>query len=614
MMKVKRKIEMKQYSKTKVIFTYVMGMILLIFVFHLSFTALENYLLGSSAVMKNYEFSKLLSDIDRLQKDAEISQLGYLLINKKKYLAPYDRVQNTIWDKVQTLKTEVPHQSTQIEGYEQALKKKMDYIQESVNKRDEGFVEPLQILFTGIGRETSQDLEEKYSLLLEKVKDDLENSYQTAKAAADQTRTILVEGTAIAMLLFSLAMWGIFRDIKHRQKYEEDLIEAQAQALKMSEFKSQFLTMMSHEIRTPLNSIIGTAELLEDTPLTEQQKSFTGTFRRAGDVLLKIINDILDLSKIESGQMELELMPCRLQDLLDDVGNIMAPRAIKKNIELKILNSFSPNTIIQVDGNRLQQVFINLVGNAIKFTEAGSVTIEVTQTKPGTIQFDIVDTGIGIPQDKLEHIFLPFQQAEASTSRKYGGTGLGLSISKKIIELMRGEIIVESQIQRGSVFRLIIPTLFSQSIMVSRSQENSIDLSVYAGKRILIVDDVKDNRDLISHFLQPFSLHLVMQDNGLQAVKIFEVEKFDLIFMDAQMPVMDGFDAVEKIRKIERDRGDARTPIIALTAQAYKEERETFLNAGCDYYLSKPFKKAQLFALVAQAFQNKKGQGSSLAS
>ncbi|MBS0149520.1 MAG: PAS domain S-box protein [Nitrospira sp.] len=555
---------------------------------------------------------------------------------------------------------------------------------------------------------------------------------------------------------------GITRDLTERKDAEAklelaafeadcrsiELIEVHKQAVAATKAKSEFLASMSHEIRTPMNAIVGMADLLQETSLTTTQQEYVGRFSRAATSLLDLINNILDISKIEAGHLELESVAFNIHDLTDEIAELMAVRAQANQLELGAFVHPDVPTLVSGDPTRLRQILVNLIGNAIKFTEHGEVVIRIEPdtTMPETLRCSVRDTGIGISADKLDSIFESFSQVDSSTTRKYGGSGLGLSISKYLVELMGGRLAVESHTGIGSVFsftlrlpkapasaaasplpsldlrkrrlllvdntetnRMIVrehlksfgptiveasdgptaldlfdeavqrgmpfdlaildyhmpkmdgltlaqairervggaslPLILSASDLREQASQCARDLGItaYVYKpicrkrlleslavalnqgpvrpaqsesdlpstpsslspyRILLVEDLEDNRDVIALFLNGTACRLDMAENGAVALQKFQTGTYDLIFMDIQMPVMDGIQATAAIRQWEREHQRRPTPIVALTANAFKEEADRSLRAGCTAHVTKPVKKATVLATIAKYGNN----------
>ena len=541
-------------------------------------------------------------------------------------------------------------------------------------------------------------------------------------------------GVGVTLLLVALARAKELqaRELEARNRVIEeqvkqqtrDLAEARDQALEASRVKSDFLASMSHEIRTPLNAIIGMAELLSESKLTREQGEYVGVFKNAGEALLSLVNDILDLSKIEAGQLSLEAIDFNLVEIVEQAVDIYALKADAKGIELVSNISKDVPLVGRGDPERLRQIILNLIGNAIKFTEEGQIITCVGKTDATadglSLHFEVRDSGIGIPASKLDAIFSSFTQVDSSTTRKYGGTGLGLTISKRLVEMMGGRIWVESAEGEGSVFQFdvtlqlgersvtspgalnpaissvlvvednvhtgaMLCDLFSAqdvtAVAVDNAEdalaavqgpdssgtrcdlllleadlqgENSVELlhkirtangvmpavfmlrpsalpatsyvvkpvkrnqlaeavaeacsvaaapaaeqpavqvSTANAARILLVEDNPDNRMLIKAYLKKQPYQITEVENGAEAVEHFKASAFDLVLMDVQMPVMDGYAATRAIRDWERENERAATPVIALTANAIKEDMDKTRAAGCDDHLTKPIKKQTL--------------------
>ena len=420
---------------------------------------------------------------------------------------------------------------------------------------------------------------------------------------SDLSRTIPKAGGDLGEVVDSIN--AMAADILKAQDDHKALLLAEASNLAQRDF----LARMSHEIRTPMNGVLGMTQLAQNAKTEAQRMEYLGKIHASASLLLGIINDILDISKIEAGRMEIEAHAFRFMETIDNIRDLMTPRTDEKNLALVISVEDSVPEMVVGDSLRISQILFNIVGNAVKFTQEGSVTLRVSaQEAPENqlqLNFAVEDTGIGMDDQQQQAVFKSFTQADSSTARKFGGSGLGLSISKALIELMGGEISVTSTPNKGSTFRY---TIFAESYEGGGEEEldeqgAAAPFQSYEGFTVLLVEDNEINQEIAKAILEDMGLTVDIANDGREGVAAFEAKKYDLIFMDIRMPVMDGIEATQEIREIERRSvtfGDTppHTPIIAITANVMQADRDATSAVGMDGHISKPIVLEELCAIL----------------
>ncbi|MCE6987643.1 ATP-binding protein [Dyadobacter sp. CY323] len=399
----------------------------------------------------------------------------------------------------------------------------------------------------------------------------------------------------------------VFRDITERANYEATLEKARTLAEKSVRVKDIFLSNVSHEIRTPLNAIIGFTNLLVGEVKDPKSVEYVGYIQYASKNLLELINDILDFSKIEAGQIHLENTDISMKELVDSISAIINQRATEKGIGYRSYLQEGVPGFVESDKLRLTQILLNVCGNAVKFTEKGEVTLSVTPVSEVVngiqlIRFEVRDTGIGIPKEKITDVFDRFVQATESTTRIFGGTGLGLSIVKSLVQLFDGTLQLESEIGKGSIFTIDLPLKVVEHIVPEEDLEKPIDLiASVQSLRVLAAEDNLLNQKLLQAIFERFNVSLKIVNNGQEAINELKSGTYDLILMDIQMPIMDGYTAIREIRSSV----SKTIPIITMTAHAMVGEKEECLSIGANSYISKPFKESELLYTIAHLGNNK---------
>ena len=515
------------------------------------------------------------------------------------------------------------HEDIQDQQFDSVTTKSNDKVllpsNRDLNSRDIGR------MITKIGQERTQNIkavkEQELALTIrdnalmqkiQKVADGIEarekrlslSRAESAEKATDKAIDLITITLIAALVFFAVLLFIIFNDISRNQKNKEKLRKAKEKAEKLAKVKEEFLSNMSHEIRTPLNSIIGYTEQLEGTPLLQEQKKYLSSIHHSGNHLLRIINDILDYAKLESGKLSLESIGFSVNQTIIEVIESFENQLKKKKLDIYHEVSDDVPEVVIGDPVRFKQILINLISNAIKFTSKGAIAVKLKAGKADNgitrLVLAISDSGIGIPQEKINSIFKDFAQVDSSTTRKYGGTGLGLSIVKKIVEMHDGTISVESEEGKGTTFFIELNYKIGSKEDIKEVQKTvPIQYDLLAGKKIMAVDDQEYNLELINVIFNKWKINGATFTSAQDAIRAFEREHYDLILMDVQMPEMSGLEATEKIRSIEMN-GDKKIPIIALTAAASKEEADQCLQAGMDGYVLKPFTQIELYTKLIE--------------
>jgi len=482
----------------------------------------------------------------------------------------------------------------------------------------------LREFLPGIETAPEVDLVEHFPLL-EAFLPEAEEAWQAVdkrRACSDLWSEVLASGGEIHLQAWAFKITGrpfllieaadtLYRERQQVLQYAHEtalqydtIARLNREVQRATQAKSDFLATMSHEIRTPMNAILGMADVLAETSLTTDQRRCVDIFQRAASNLLDLLNDVLDTSKIEAGQLVLETVAFELRDVVSQAVELAGVRAAAKG--LRIEHEIMPTVPSWLSGDptRLQQVLINLLGNSTKFTEKGRLVLRVALNPDGrgpkSLIFALSDTGIGIPKEQLPKIFESFAQADSSTTRRYGGTGLGLTICKRLVEAMGGRIWVESTVGVGSTFYFTAEFGVAAAAAAQSSTAAAVSATPAETLRILVADDSEDNRTVIREYLKKLPYVIDYVEDGASALERLQTGRYDLALMDVHMPLMDGYAAVRAFREYERDQNHQALPVLALTADAFKDAVDRSLAAGFTMHLAKPIRKSTLLEAIAR--------------
>lgn len=563
---------------------------------------IDNVIASQQELLKSTTLSTEVESIKSSVSFFESKMTGYVLTGNDTLLENNEKYLTDIVSKFKELKKLSPDkdQVASIDRLVSLLNDEIQFSDEVIFQYDLNPEKAVNLLKKGKGRYLMTEIIKEFGKINDIEKTKFEEIIHRNKRASELVVRMDTSAYVFAVLLVSLCIWFLFRDINKREKLEKELVETKKRVEEASVIKEQFMANMSHEIRTPMNAIIGFNDRLIKTKLNDEQQEYVAAVKTSGENLLTIINDILDFSKIEAGMVTIEHIRFNLHELLQNVYKLFFLKAKEKNISLRLHYPKDIPEFLMGDPTRLTQILINLVGNALKFTGQGNIDITVEVIKDdiqnATVQFKVKDTGIGILEEKISEVFERFTQAESDTSRIFGGTGLGLSIVKKLVELQSGTITVESIKEEGSLFKFTIPYKKAPVVATTiKTPPEKIHHAVTNDKiKILIVEDNLLNQKLAAFMLTDFGYAFDICGNGKLAVDKLEQDVYDLVLMDIQMPEMDGYEATGVIRKKLK----LNIPIVAMTAHAMPGEKDKCLGFGMTDYISKPIKETDLHNLI----------------
>ena len=580
----------------RAVVVFTAGLCLLFIIGLVSFVSLNTYHQLNDKRTQSRETIEALDGLLAILIDTENGERGYFATGEEKFLEPFQVSQEKLEKQIERIRNLVRADAEQSDAFSKlspVLRHRMDVSIKNIEARLNGDTSRERELEA---HSQGKEIMDRARALITQMKTE-ENRQLTETTAASDRRASLVQwatviGTSVSFMAVLMAFYITNLDTIRRNRLAKELQTARQKAIEASKMKSAFLANMSHEIRTPMNGVIGLSEMLLRTSLANEQRKYVDSIRRSAVSLLSIINGILDLSKIESGKFELESTYFELAHVIEEAMSTVKYAAEGKKVALEINRAEDVPQAYMGDPLRIRQVLINLLNNAVKFSEKGTVRVGVRfvpkENSKGEIEIEIHDEGIGMSEDTRSRLFTAFNQGDQSTTRRYGGTGLGLSITKELVTLMRGHIEVQSELGKGSTFRLTIP--LEQVALIrqrSASDERPLRAPTQEKLRVLVAEDNDINREVINSMLTALGHTAEYVAHGRDAVTAMKKGGFDLVFMDCHMPEMDGFEATRLIRQIPGDEA-ANVPIIAITASAVKGDLEQCILCGMNDYISKP--------------------------
>lgn len=574
----------------------------------------------NESVERRVEVRTLAIDWEKLVsmlKDAETGQRGFLITGDDKYLQPFHAAAGALPAQFQKLTEleglqEDQYGENELLSFQQLTDRRMEELRDSITvRRREGSEAAATLVKQGAGRVIMDEIRLKAGRRMGELEAKMDE-YNKVMEADLRWGFYSVAGTSLASFLAGALAWRMLRESEAQARREVRMAVEKRRAEQADREKSIFLATMSHEIRTPMNAILGFGELMAGEASTDKERRYAQSIVRSGHSLLQIINDILDLSKIEAGMMEIHATPTDVRELAIFVQQLFHTQASTRGLEMRVEMAEDVPHSLMVDSTRLRQVLINLVGNAFKFTEQGSVTLRFSGHREGDARpiyrlvVEVIDTGVGIPPERLGEIFKPFVQAKVNRDAEHRGTGLGLAIVRRLADLMKGTVSVQSQVGEGSTFRLDLPgiEISARLPQISMPDEPAVNFNDLVSAEILVVDDNPVNRELVRGFFENTHHRIREASDGREALDALRESRPDVVLMDIRMPVMDGRAALHALRESkELD----PLPVIAVTASSLAGEEHS-LRESFDGFVRKPFSRAQLFQELAQFIPRNKAR------